>query len=281
MLKNKGLAVDDREERIALLKTNHFRDTRFNFINKHHGLKPGQKHVLLGTSGTGKSTLSRSLLIDLAYSHNILFYSSEESIEETKNMMALRGASNEALKNIEFVHEDELLKECKSNLNVDEWRRIMAIRLMNCDAEIFFFDNITTSDFYDGVSIPSAKSFVLAIDSLIKEFNIPILIVAHTKTGIKDDQQTLIGPDDIRGPKSLTNKCQFLYVYQRINFTDIMGLPQSFGFIRVIKGRGLSNVNSIYMLVYNSERREYMGDDEISFEKFNNFYKTRNKLGSK
>lgn len=256
-------------------------ETRFSFINDHKGFRAGKRHVLIGTTGTGKSTLTRSLLLDVCATENVLLYSTEESLEDTKAMFALRGLNNLALRNLTFVSESEILKATNENIfNLDEWRRILGVKLLNSGAKMLFFDNITTSTYYDSPPIPEKLKFLNIIDSLAAEFNIAVFIVAHTKKGIKDDQQTLITADDIAGPNKLATNSPYLYIYQQLACVNEMtSTLDIYGTIKVKKARLTGEVNNYYLLEYNYDRKEYTGDLKIAFSRFNELYNKRARLG--
>ncbi len=274
--------VGEREKRIEEMKVFHLKPTRFRFINDHYGLKKSKRHILMGTSGTGKSTQARSLLLDIAKNHKVLVYSSEESHSDTKDMFALRGLENEDISNLKFLHEEEVAEACKEDFkNLEEFTRMLSVRLINSNAECLFFDNITTSDFYDGQDYNAALAFLRNLYKITKEFNIPLFLVAHTKAGIKDDQQGLIGPDDVKGPKALTNKCEFLYIYQKFIGSSGATTTPTYGTVRVRKARGMGNVDSTYLLDYDFDQYAYYGDKKITFDQFNEIYSERAKLGSK
>ena len=82
--------------------------------------------------------------------------------------------------------------------------------------DILIYDNPTTSIFY-GES-PSQQSEVASrLKQLAKKQDVPIFMVAHTKSTVTDQYQGLIEDADIRGSKKLTNLVEFLYVFQRFS----------------------------------------------------------------
>lgn len=183
---NRGISFEDgeREKLLDSIKNFELPETRFSFINDHKGLRPGKRHVLLGTTGTGKSTLTRSLVLDLALKTKVVLYSTEETLEDTKTMFAMRNVSDEILKNIEFIFEGDIQQQMKASGLSDslvEWKRLMAIKILNSKSHVLFFDNITTSSFYDGVQYQQSISFLETINELIAEVNCAFFVVAHTK----------------------------------------------------------------------------------------------------
>ena len=279
MFEEQTLAMTEEERDQLLLDrvTFHYAKTRFNFLNEHSGLRRKNFHLLMGTAGTGKTTLSRSALMDLAEYHKIFVYSSEESVKETKAMFALRKTGNTILQNVVFWHERDAEKICGES--ADEWLKQLEIRIMNSKADIFFFDNLTTSRFYD-VKVNDQPKIVSSLHSILHACNVAGFFVAHTANGVKDDQQALISTSDIRGNRSLTNKAEFVYAYQKFTSppTGQSTSPVSYGTIRNLKARG-HDVGSTFLLRFDFNTSEYTGDVKIPSTKFKEIYDSRFKLG--
>lgn len=268
----------EREKLIAGLKTNHFKPTRFRFIEDHMGLRPKCRHVLMGTSGIGKTTLTRAILVDYATNHKVLLYSSEEDEIQTKTMLALNNVPDEVIKNIVFFSEKTMLKELA--LGADdhkEWARHIEVQIRNEACEILFFDNITTSSFYDGRTYPQQEAFLRSLESVYVDTEVACFLVAHTKKGVKNDQTAFIEPDDVKGPTALTNKAEIMYVYQLIRGKTNGTSSPTAGIVKVIKCRFLGNIGSKYMLKFNHDTSEYTGDRAIGSLELGELYKNREK----
>lgn len=270
-------------ERISLkqdLYTPHFENGRFNFLNDHFGLRKQCIHLLMGTSGQGKTTLSRSVIYDVAKNYKVFNYCSEETLEQTKTMFALRGTENEVLKNILFYHESTASTDSKDN--IDEWLRILEVKIMNSKTKIFFFDNITTSKFYDPMKPDVQSKVVDGLMKILKSCDVPGFFVAHTANGVKDDQQALFSTSDIRGGKAITNRAEFVYAYQK--FTGAASssgeTSPTYGTIRNLKARNY-DVGHTYLLSYDFNKREYTGDIKIPNTRFKEIYDARFKLSGK
>jgi len=270
------------KERAALLiskaRTNSFQSIPFRFIEDHFGLRRGQRHMLLGTTGQGKSTLSRSVLLQYAKHHRVLLYSTEEDKEATETAFAEAGAIGELSSNVSFVYEKELLQEIKKN-QAESWKNIMLAKIKDSKSEILFFDNLTTSSFYDGQDKYSQTSdFQSCLESVFEEAKIPCFVVAHTRAGIKNDQLASIEADDVRGPKNNANKVQYLYTIQVIRGqTKGLSVP-TYAVVKVIKARGVGNKNGIYLLDFDHEKRQYTGDARITHMELAEIFKNREKL---
>lgn len=283
-MRRRGISFNEGEREALLERGETFLlpRTRFNFINDHASFRPGNRHVLMGTSGTGKSTLARSLILDVASEIPVILLSSEEDLQETKHMFALRKVTDENAANIELIHDKDLLRACRNDsCDLETWRRCVGARILGSGAKALVFDNITTSIFYDGVPYANQVRFLSCLDSLATHFHIPVIVVAHTKKNVKDDQPTMIAADDVRGPMTLTNSAQFLYVYHK--FTQkTAGVSQPIKcFVRVVKARGVGNVNRVYALNFNHEQRSYESDREVTYSDFVKAYSERVKLSGK
>lgn len=251
-------------------------ETRFSFVNNHFGFRKGKIHTLISSSGAGKSTLARSLLLDVASKEKVFLYSSEEDLDDTKTMLFMRDIQNDILKNISFMHEGEFSKK----ESLEEFLRVLEVQILNTKSKILFFDNITTSDFYEPHSPSKQAGVFAALRDLAARLNIPFFLIAHTISTVKDDQQSLIKAEDIWGSKSPARKSQFLYVYQRlIGESSATGLTTPmYGIVRTLKARGY-DTHEMYLLKYNHESSEYTGDSRIPNSKFKEIYDSRFKLG--
>lgn len=279
---NESLAENSEQqaERIALMRTPHFKETRFKFLNEHYGLRRGKLHLLIGTQGKGKSTLARSIMLDMSKDHRVLLYSTEESIEDTKDMMALRKTKPEDVEKLRMIHERSI-QEKTSVKDLDEWARLVEITIVNNETQILFFDNITTSAFYTGNEYALQIKLTNKLKELCVRYEIPVFIVAHTNPKVRDDQSAFIDGGDIAGPRFLANNAEFLYTYQKIINPSKGTADATYGIVKVAKARGDGNIGGIYLLDYDFERREYFGDAKISYETMKKIWDARAKLGGR
>lgn len=272
---SKTLLVDEvyKKKIIDYYETSDLSYSKFSFVNDHRSLRKGKKHLFLGTTGTGKTTLVRSLIFQLAKGAKIFWYSSEESFDDMIYMMTKADIPSDICSNIEFRHESEAQSQMdKFNISVIEYLR-KEITQTKC--EIFVFDNLTTSKFYTGPYDGLVDLFD-KLSQMIKELDIPCLIIAHTATGVKDMQAQLFTGDDIKGPKIVANRCEYIYGYQLITYTnDESDDEKKQGIVRILKAR-IGNVsNNVYKLHYNLLENNYEHDEKIPFEEFKEFYDQR------
>jgi predicted ATP-dependent serine protease len=261
---------------LAEQRINLFDHSRFDFLNDHFGLKPKCVHVLIGTSGTGKSTLARSVMVDTAMTCPVTIYSSEESKEIFSSSLHERKCGKEIVENFNFIHETDLLEllDCE---DIENFKSVIKSSIIETNSKAFFMDNLTTSSFYEGMTPKHQSKFFKGLQEVANELNIPVFVIAHTRSGVKDSQQELIALDDIRGSKSVTNKADFVYCYQRFSVTlgDEDKLVPT---VRILKARYGKTSQFIYCPKYDKWTNSYVDDYQIKFEDFKEIYSKRHKL---
>lgn len=245
--------------------------TNFSFLKEHNGFREGKLHTLLGVSGGGKSTLVRSLLIDLITNNQekkILIWLSEETVDDFKSELAKANIQKkDLLENVFLASELEV-----------EQKDFMFFTLDQCIKEnqidFLIFDNITTSELYLNKSVGDQSRFCSELKQLVQRYQIPCLAVVHTGAQITETLTRLIDQNDIRGSKTLVNISEFFYVLQRFIFSNDKIFPT----LRITKHRGQDVDSKIYFLNYTKERRIYISDRKITWENFKEAFKKRNTL---
>lgn len=255
-------------------------ETRFNFVNDHSGFRKGNIHVLMGTTGQGKSTLARSLLLDMASKVKVFLFSTEETLEQTKTMLARRDITTTQKTNLQFLHQREL--EEYSSGDLKEALRILEIKIMNWGSGIFIFDNITTWRMYDQATPQMQGEISNKMSKMLLDCNIPGLFVAHTAANVRDDQKAKITPDQIRGAKTLAISAEFIYAYQRI--IQKAGPGQAtpiYGFVNTTKARGYGTNYKHYLLGFDWNKSEYVNDKVITNDEYKKIFDEQFTLGGR
>lgn len=272
----------ERQQLLNELTTFYFPKTGFSFIDDHYGLRPGCMHVLMGTTGQGKSTLVRSLLLRAAeQGKRVWIYSSEESVKEINRSLSSSSVADSALEYVSVFHEDVVDEICNDDMSLfDLFKTQIEIKLASYQPDLIVVDNLTTSGWYDGAGFERATLMIAWWKKVLRKRNIPGIFVAHTKDGVGEGSG-LFSASDIRGPKVFTNKTEFLYFFQMIYHTDPQGKLHKFPVIRIGKSRGYSNAGLVYKLNYSQQHMLYVGDQSIDHNKFNEIFNKRDTLKKK
>ena len=261
------------------LSTTRHVSSKFGFLNAHNGLRNGKLHVMMGSSHSGKSTLLRSLLFD-ALDNNpdkkIFIFLTEESENDFLKELAVSGYRNQ-----------DGLDRLKILCAYDQKRlpslADLIFYLKETEPDIFFFDNITTCNFYADASVKAQGDIVYNLKALAKEMDIPFYIVVHTGAEVVDNMRRMIEMNDIRGSKQIVNMAEFFYIAQGFVSSIWDSLLKKNKEIKrltifIKKHRGENCRSRIFYLEYNDQKRLYEKDMEIDFKQFKNYFKDRNHL---
>lgn len=266
-----------REEALELqkeLKQVYFY-TEVGFLKAHNGLRRGNLHMVLGTTGGGKSTLIRSLINDfICITRNnelgIGLWLSEETIKSYKTQLSCGIFKVEELVRAQAFSEMDL-DENDTESAFFEWAEVTR-------PDILILDNITTSRFYEGKTPGQQFSFATKVKNMAIRLNIAVVVVAHTDSKTKDSQKDLIGVENVRGNRSIANLVEFAYIIQKISTCDIKGNTTIHNIVRVTKDRSHGSSDKVYKLRYEPRMRMFTDYEEIPFTKFKEFWDARNKL---
>ena len=239
--------------------------TSFAFLNQHNGFRPGKLHAFIGTTGGGKSTLMRSILIDalkLNPDKRVGVYLSEESKDDLRACMSLIEGVN--MDGAVVISEIDSKKEALS---------VFKDLIATSHFDLIFIDNITTSLHYNDQKPDKQFQFVQSLKELASKSRVPIVMIAHTAAGVSDNMGRLINENDIRGSKSVVNLCEYLYILQRFKAGQTF-----FPTVTIKKSREFAIDKSLFWLKYEKAQMIYSGDLYLSFEDFKKIYKNRNAL---
>jgi len=247
--------------------------SKFRFLKEHKGYRPGNLHLLLGTSGGGKSTVARSLLIDILprIQKKVLIWLSEETHLEFVTELARTGIFNHGkeLKNkIDFFSEQE------NDLSEMELCTTMKEFVDSDEYDFFIYDNITTSKVYMGQLPAKQSQFAVWFKKICSQNKVAALIVAHTGAEISDNMNRFINYNDIRGVKTLPHISQFIYILQR--FINEAGYI--YQMLLLVKNRGQRTSEKMFLIEYDDSMMLYSGDRIVNYEKMTEIFKNRQKL---
>lgn len=241
--------------------------SRFNFLNVHFGLRKGLAHGILGTPGSGKTSLLRSIIADTSEKMRTLIYLTEESITQYQaKLMPL----NVNMDNIFFIQEKDFKTDAYGDL--DTLLNYLFECLLQEEIEVFVWDNLTTSKIYEALK-PNMQGYMFNKIQVFCDSNgIAFLYVAHTKQGISDNHGKLIEGEDMRGSAYPFTMSPYFYILQRFSIETSI-----YTFIHVRKHR-FHDVEKKYYLL-NFKDGIYYDDRYLEFANLNNFFKQRNYLG--
>lgn len=276
MAETSGLLTEEEKKQYLEEQGKVYFWSNFKFLNEHRGHRPGNIHLYLGTTGGGKSTLMRTLFIDVMESlregKRILVWLTEETRKDFLTEIYATGYGDEdKLSRVTVISEQEMPPICENDQSMTEL--LLASEIKHEDNEIVFFDNLTTSDFYEGKRPAEQSEFAKKLKKWTQDANVPIVLIAHTNAETSDNSKGLIMPNHIRGSKSICNIAQFLYVMQRFKIGEVF-----YPTIRIEKHRGQKIDKSLYMLTYHKGSNLYCTDKWMPFKDFEKIYKERNKL---
>lgn len=250
--------------------------THFNFLKQHNGLRNGKLHVFLGTTGAGKSTLTRTLICDclsnLKGSKNAGIWLSEETVQDFKLEFS-RSGYEQCTDN--FILTSELYPEIRKRITTPEsFLNVVSKFIEKFKLKLLFLDNITTSFSYiNGRGIEAQNKIANGLKDIAAKYGIPLVVIAHTNAEISDNFNGIISSNHIRGSKMLTLVAEFLYILQRVIIGD-----EIHPLIRIEKHRGQDVKKNLFQLGYVPKRRIFAIDSPVGFDEFKELFKNRNKL---
>ena len=239
------------------------------FLNAHNGLRRGSFHLVLGTTGGGKSTLVRTLLRDFLFKKendglSVALWLSEETVRSYKQQLAKSMPSHDILLNAHAQSEQEIINV--KELSLFEW-------LNTLQPDVLIFDNITTSELYEAKKPDEQIRFAKKLKAFTQKTNCATILIAHTSAEITDSVERLLTVNDIRGSKAISNLTEFAYILQRFEVGETF-----FPTIRIVKHRSQDLVHNLYLLNYDKRIRAFRDDTAIQFDKFKEVFSARNKL---
>ena len=244
-----------------------YAESRFNFLNCHYGLRPGLAHGILGTPGSGKSTMVKSIVSDTAEKLKCLVYLTEETVTEYQAKLKTLKCRME---NVFFIMERDI--RIDSFKSLDSILMYLFEEILAQGIQAFFWDNFTTSKIYESLKPNIQGYFFTKIQVFCEEHGISFFYVAHTKQGISDNHRQQIEGEDMRGSAYPFTQSPYFYIFQRF----IVG-TKVYAYIHVRKHRFHELEQKHYLLDFKDGI--YVRDAQLEFSKLNDYFKQRNYLG--
>ena len=244
-------------------------------MREFNGWRPRNIFLFLGAAGEGKSTLTRTLVIDalanVPKGKKVLVYLSEESVDDFIIELNKSGV---------FEHGKELLTKLEifSEQSIEDAtpKKVFAKFCELCsrkDIAIVFLDNLTTSEFYMDKKVEAQSMVAKKLKQLALNPDKTIAVIAHTGTEVNQTIKRLVNANDIRGSKSLINITQVIFILQRFEIQD-----RIYQTLRLVKYRGYSPENKMFNLNFDKRLFVFNNNRAIDFETFKSAYGERNKL---
>lgn len=246
-------------------------DSNFKFLLSHYGPRPKELHGIIGTTGSGKSTLARALIVDFAKAGNIFIWLSEESTKRYSEQLNALTRDERILENIHLYSELSLKNSYKKSIDCffDQFEE----RSLLSKPKLIFIDNITTSIMYDDTfGFAGQSRSVERLRKFADIANVPIFYITHTRKGVSDNQKLPIELEDVRGSAQIINTSAYVYILQRFKVKD-----KFFPCLHVRKHRYHDVPVETFLLEY--ENRTYACDYPLTWDQYNEIFKTRNVLG--
>lgn len=236
------------------------------------GLHKGKLHVLMSGTHAGKSTMVRTIVVDLVNNikkgEKVLVWLSEESVSDFFSQISHAEYNTSFSENVDF--DSEILDE--GSRGPRENYQVLEDYMKSGAYDVIIFDNITTSAFYTELKTAKQGAMVRHFKTLAKNGNFALLMVAHSATG-SNLSGKLLSPDDIKYSRQISNLSEFFWIIQKFTIDD-----EYFSFLFVEKHRGVETVNRIFYLGFCKDNRVFRSIQKVSFSDFKESYLKRNKL---
>ena len=278
MMQTKRLDFDLVKEAQDEARERHF-FTTFNHLDAHNGFRKGVLSGYIGSTGSGKSSLLKTLALQSVTRDSearALYWLSEEAL--SKYGVAIKkyvDRTNAPYHRIEFFEESSLDHSIlRTHENFLEATREIAER---SGCSIWFIDNTSTSRLYKtDIGLFNQGKTVEFLKNLAKELNIAIVYMSHTDSKVSDNMGRLITTEDIRGSKDMVIQTSYFYILQKFTQDGTIYLT-----LRTVKSRDHQGAFGSYILKYDFDMGLYIGDVKVEFEQINEIFKRRDFLGRK
>ena len=240
--------------------------SRFLFLMCHYGLRVKELSVLLAPTGAGKSTLSKSITLEISENYPVLQYLTEEDPEmyglllnRTARKIYDGDKAARCLANIKTVSELEISYNGVGQQKVSEFKERIINYVKSNKVKAIIFDNFSTSVFSDVAPDIQAKAFK-TLKEVAHSLNIAILVLIHpTKTASSTKHE--LCSEDIRGNSAIKNIASYIYILK-----NCFNLDPKRAFIKVEKARNHSRAAGKYFEL----EFEYL-DQDLGYYKSDKF----------
>ena len=254
--------------------------TGLEFLRAHFGIRRGCYSLLMGTPGSGKSSLAKLIAIQAATSkqledrgEKVLIWLSEELKEKySVNMQAYADKIGFNLESILFIEESSIDPSLiKSH---DDFLNLFREAVVANNAGLVVIDNVTTGRFYGPqTSVPEQGKSTQFLKTLPQDLDIALLPVIHTSTKVSDNMGRLFTTEDVRGLKSIALEASYFYALQKFTRNG-----ETFSFVRNLKYREHDKADITSLLSYDKDLSIYTGDTKVDFSKVKEIFQSADRL---
>jgi hypothetical protein len=246
--------------------------TRFNFWKTLGGSKNYRFAGILGTMGSGKSSLFQTIVADFSAMTKVFLWASEDDKEEyIPELKRFNPASDE--NNITFVSEEDLMSGTMQK-DPEKAADLFIKEAVLSGAKYAFMDNLTTSRLYNH-GPEKQKDFLYALKAKLKMHDIKFMFVAHASKQVSDNRKMLMTPEDVKGVTTSVDLSDTFFILQRFNLPN-----EIFSFLTMAKHRRLkARPDCYYFQLFFNKERGYYNDQPIKFDDVNTAFIEREQLG--
>lgn len=270
-LDNNSQKITKDEIRDAVIDLSEYKfRSRFAFLKATNGIRPSSMSILLGTAGSGKSTLNKAIVADIASTHKVdLWLSEEDRAQYSIDLIAANKDVN--FENINFIEERKFRTALTKISSYAEIANVFERAIKKNNSGIMIFDNLTTSALFDNRKPEVQANMFYALRDLAQKENVAIFCIAHTRKEINNSIGRMICQEDIQGSSSTVKAAQYFYILQQVEVNE-----RKQTFIQITKHRGFSLQNKFFQLQYSEG--SYVADRPISFSDLKAIWNKRDKL---
>lgn len=254
-----------------LVAKNKYFSSHIPFLMEMGGINKGKLHVLMSGTHAGKSTMVRTILVDLVNNikedEKVLVYLSEESVSDFLKQLSYAEYNTLMAHNIKF---DSEIPE-KGVLSPSENYHKLVNHMESGNYDVVIFDNITTSSFYTDLKPGQQGEIIRKFKSLSKTNNFGLVVVAHASTGGLSGK--LLTPDDVKYSRQVSNLSEFFWIIQKFTIGNMY-----YSFLFVEKHRGVEIKNRLFSLTYCKDTKIFKSVNAVDFDSFKEYFLKRNKL---
>lgn len=236
-------------------------------FNIHNGYRKGEIHTIVGPRGGGKSSLTKTIILDFLTQNKKVFLWLSEELPETYLISIYN------LLRKKFNNDQDKIREMLANLKIitelrlEESYNASFMKSLEYDLEDFgadalIYDNYTTGKFSAMQYDKQTKLLSIFMETL-KTKNIPIILVFHSDKNTNPNDRPMTS-ENVKGFSRPVDIGSYNYVLQPVTVENIR-----VNFLIVEKARYHSGANRTYWeLKFNSNLEIYEKSSKISYAEY-------------